>query len=326
MPVDCPSIVETYLKHCVPPFPVGGPVLLHDLMMICEEFHDDSTQFVQQGYLPFAFTDQDVLQDVPLCHYLWSLVTLEIIECRYREGNASVEDHLEQKKRSWTNIREFLEWLMTQQPAWMQMADELNEKAKFEDELKKTDQAKFEPRFFSMPDYGLTEEGFWQLIHLSKRDFLPDRLNGNQKRQIELLEELLIDLPPKGIWEFEKMYLHLHGEVYNYYLWDAYYILGGWYSDDGFSYCRDWLISMGRENFYRVLEDADNMVTLVQTQGVECLEFHDFSYVAKDTFKKKTGVEMPDFEVDYPNVSGSQTPKNEMKDRFPKCWAVRGQF
>ncbi len=171
----------------------------------------------------------------------------------------------------------------------------------------------------------MREEGFWKLIELSRRDFAPNRLNGNQDRQYALMVELLQELPPRGIQEFKQIYYQFHGQAYRYDLWDAAYLIEGGCSDDGFYDFRNWLISMGKENFERVMQDVDSLAEVAKLPGVEVASFEEFSGAARAAFQNKTGFEIPDGpESEYPSKpAGQRTPEEEYPQKFPKCWAVR---
>ncbi len=77
-----------------------------------------------------------------------------------------------------------------------------------------------------------------------------------------------------------------------------YIILGG--SDDWFDYFRDWLISRGKDVFYRALENPDNLCDEFDLipEGEEPT-FEGLGYVDCSVYEEKFGIEIYDHEERY---------------------------
>lgn len=79
------------------------------------------------------------------------------------------------------------------------------------------------------------------------------------EEQEEALAEQLSELSDNDLIAFQMIYNRLHASAYRWDLWEVAYHTGGGCSDDSFAYFRNWLIGRGREAFYAVLENPDNL-------------------------------------------------------------------
>jgi hypothetical protein len=86
-------------------------------------------------------------------------------------------------------------------------------------------------------------------------------------------------------------------DTYDQKLWCAAYIMNKGCTDGGFEYFRCWLISRGKEAFYKTKLEPDYLVNL-QVEGQENYEFEGFWYVAMNAFKNKTEEDLYAY-IDY---------------------------
>jgi hypothetical protein len=64
-------------------------------------------------------------------------------------------------------------------------------------------------------------------------------------------------LSVEEIESFDKHFVQFSRQAYTWDLWGAAFIINGGCSDDGFQYFRWWLISRGRDWFYRALREPN---------------------------------------------------------------------
>lgn len=134
----------------------------------------------------------------------------------------------------------------------------------------------------------LDEEQYWALIDASLK------ATRNQGSQEQYLIKELGKLTPKEIIGFRLRTDKLLYDTYTSGMWCAGYIMNGGCSDDGFEYFRNWVISRGRETYYKAKENPDNLVTEA-VHGKDSYEFEGFWYVALNAFEAKTGKDLYDY-------------------------------
>lgn len=131
----------------------------------------------------------------------------------------------------------------------------------------------------------LDENLYWQIIADSLK------ISESQDEQREYLVARLQDLTSIEIIGFRLRTDKLLYDTYNSEMWCAGFIMNGGCSDDGFEYFRNWVISRGRDVYYKAKENPDSLIDQVD-EDIEEFEFEDFWYVALDAFKKKTGEDL----------------------------------
>jgi hypothetical protein len=167
-------------------------------------------------------------------------------------------------------------------------------------------------------------EQFWKLIESSRSGFDPDRTDGNMEQQCEELRQLLLKLPPEEILEFRNHLLQQMEAAFHWDLWGAAYIIAGGCSDDGFADFRSWLISMGRRVFEAAVSNAESLVEVADSPGVEDVFFEEFQYVPAQVYEELTGREAPAYAGQAPvEPAGERWREDEgnLGQRFPKLWA-----
>lgn len=91
---------------------------------------------------------------------------------------------------------------------------------------------------------------FWNLIEQSRAD-----TNDCDEQGAKLIE-LLAQLPPEEIKNFDLQFHALMAQSYRWDWWAVGYIVNGGCSDNGFEYFRAWVISQGRGYYEAALKDA----------------------------------------------------------------------
>lgn len=106
----------------------------------------------------------------------------------------------------------------------------------------------------AMPPQAMDESRFWSIFEPVAA------IPGEEiEEQEEVLAEQLSQLSDDELIAFEMTYDRLHANAYRWDLWEVAYQTGGGCSDDSFTYFRNWLIGRGRQAYYIVLEDPDNL-------------------------------------------------------------------
>lgn len=141
----------------------------------------------------------------------------------------------------------------------------------------------------------LDETIFWNIIDKSLKN------TDNQEDQEQFLIREISTLTPHEMIGFRLRTDKLLYDTYNSEMWCAGYIMNGGCSDDGFEYFRNWIISRGRDVFYKAKENPDNLITEV-SKDIEFYEFESFWYVALEAFNKKTGKDLYDY-IDNENFN-----------------------
>jgi len=134
----------------------------------------------------------------------------------------------------------------------------------------------------------LDEVVFWKIIARSLDE------SSDEQEQEEVLIDLIQKLTLKEMIGFRLRTDRLLYDTYNSSMWCAAYIINGGCSDDGFEYFRNWLISRGKDVFYKVKENPDNLIEYIE-EDQDYYEFESFWYVALVAFKNKTGKDLYDY-------------------------------
>lgn len=173
----------------------------------------------------------------------------------------------------------------------------------------------------------LDETLFWNIVDSSLKN------TKNQDDQESFLVEEIEKLTPKQMIGFRLRTDKLLYDTYNSQMWCAGYIMNGGCSDDGFEYFRNWIISRGKDTYYKAKENPDSLISEF-IEDEEFYEFKSFWYVALTAFENKTGKELYDYisddfktnEGNYPNFEFTwkeeepETMKAICPMLFEKMW------
>ncbi len=99
---------------------------------------------------------------------------------------------------------------------------------------------------------------------------------------------------------------------------------------DGFEYFRNWVISRGKDTYYKAKQNPDNLISQVDLDA-EMYDFEGFWFVALKAFKEKTGKNLYDYiddrnfktkEGNYPQFEFTWQEENpeSMKKICPKLF------
>ena len=169
----------------------------------------------------------------------------------------------------------------------------------------------------------LDEDIFWEIVDKSLKSTV------DQDGQEQFLIKEIGKLSPKEMIGFRLRTDKLLYDTYNSEMWCAGYIMNGGFSDDGFEYFRNWVISRGKETYYKAKQNPDNLIGEVAEE--DFYEFESFWYVALEAFKQKTGKDLYDYidndnfktkEGSYPQIEFTWEEENpeSMKKICPKLY------
>ncbi len=170
----------------------------------------------------------------------------------------------------------------------------------------------------------LDENKYWTIIEksfLSSSDYNAQRT--------KLLKELT-QLNPKEIIGFDLRTTKLLKDSYTSEMWCAAYIMKGGCSDDAFEYFRCWLISKGKDIYYKASKNPDALSDIEKKLFFD-YELEPFLYMPNEAFMLKTGKEIYDYrdmetflkmEGYYPQIEfdWQEDNPNSMKKICPKLF------
>jgi hypothetical protein len=151
--------------------------------------------------------------------------------------------------------------------------------------------AEFDTTLLSKTSEMLNEDRYWQIIEKSLN------ATSNQDAQEQFLIAEICKLSPKEMIGFRLRTDKLLYDTYNSEMWCAGYIMNGGSSDDGFEYFRCWVISRGKDTYYKAKANPDYLVNEMIAHAAY-YEFESFWYVALDAFKHTTGQDLYNY-IDY---------------------------
>jgi len=174
----------------------------------------------------------------------------------------------------------------------------------------------------------MDKAGFWALIEESRREFDPNRFNGNQRIQYERIEKALLSLSREELEDFGNFYTEFYFQPYSWAHLAVSYLVEGMMSTDGFDYHRAWLISMGQEVFEDVVKCADHLGKYARLPGVEVTDFCDFDGIQYWIYQERFGGCPASWEISKrpDKLAGAKIDLDDfsyLKAHFPQTWKFR---
>ena len=127
-------------------------------------------------------------------------------------------------------------------------------------------------------------------------------------------------LEPAQILEFERNDLTFFAKAYSWHLRDAAALLSGGCGDDSFMDFRAGLIAQGEEIYTAVLEQLDELLTLLTDAEEEILIGSSIQYVAQKIYESNTGSDMP-LMLELPDkMAGEPLDESELEAQCPQLW------
>jgi Protein of unknown function (DUF4240) len=153
----------------------------------------------------------------------------------------------------------------------------------------------------------LDENLYWKIIEESLKK------STDQDNREEYLISRIQKLTPAEIIGFHLRTQKLLCDIYTSDIWCAAYIMNGGCSDDGFEYFRYWVISNGKETYYKTKENPDSLINKIDEE-IEGYEFESFGYVASTAFENKTEKSLFDY------IDGNFKYSEEQSQKFDFTW------
>ncbi len=178
-------------------------------------------------------------------------------------------------------------------------------------------------------DKMMDEDQYWELVARSLKN------SEDEDEQEAYLIAELSKLSPQEMIGFRLRTDKLLYDSYGSDLWCAAYLMNGGCSDDCFEYFRLWVISRGKDFFYKAKANPDSLIELAEEDRAY-FEFEMFWYVALEAFKNMTGKDLYDYidvekfttrESNYPQFEFNwkedkpETMKAICPKLFEKYWA-----
>jgi hypothetical protein len=177
----------------------------------------------------------------------------------------------------------------------------------------------------------MEEDRFWALIDGARARADPAEVaNGDefQDRQAQHLTAELRRLSPEEVVAFAMRFDDCENRAYRWELWGAAYWLHGGCGNDGFMDFRANLISLGRENYDRVLENPDTLAELVDRPDIPYMQAEGFQYLAGTVYEEQTGRRLSEHFDRFPEPPGEPAGErwdfgddDECARRFPRLYA-----
>lgn len=174
----------------------------------------------------------------------------------------------------------------------------------------------------------MNEEEYWKIVEKNYRFG-----KGDERKQASEIVRDLRYKDPREIIAFQKRTYILSNHAHTSTLWAAAYVLNGGCSDDAFIDFKHWVISLGKNPFYKTIEKPDTLIRFWEKQ----VRFHNYgnidcpgiAYSAQMAYEYRTGLDNFYKVADYSNT-GVSAGKFELdwdsstiekkKDDFPKIW------
>jgi Protein of unknown function (DUF4240) len=137
----------------------------------------------------------------------------------------------------------------------------------------------------AIPDL-LPEKDFWAIVHKTR-----DAANRHYPTHCIKLTEELSSLPSDEIVRFNRTFYYLMAQSFSYKLWEAVYALNGGISDDGYEHFRSWLISQGKNKFYRAIKFPRILFLIGVKEIIE--NYEGIAYCAFDAYQQKNSSDLP---------------------------------
>jgi len=157
----------------------------------------------------------------------------------------------------------------------------------------------------------MNEDVFWKLIEESRT-----ASKNNYQKQIELLQAKLLSMDAQEIDFFYNRLLSLLDISYDWNLWGAAYVINGGCSEDCFDYFRQYLISYGKDKFYKTIKDPESCAPWIKSEEEEDWEgLYQCAYLA---YKQKTGNDIPKSYIPDFVLKGIPFDEEKVFEQYPK--------
>lgn len=165
----------------------------------------------------------------------------------------------------------------------------------------------------------MDRDRFWEIIECARKG------NDDLSEREEALRNTLSELSPEQLESFSSHFTAVLNEAYTWKLWGAVYLILGGMSDDGFWDFRSSLISLGRDCFYRILEQPDEIAALPSKEKGDNLFGQGFQSVDDEVYRDKTGSDLPDTTPVLDDPTGEPWSEDDvdfLRIHYPRLFAA----
>jgi hypothetical protein len=158
---------------------------------------------------------------------------------------------------------------------------------------------------------------FWKII-----DDSLEEAEGDIEEQMEFLGEMLEELEPDEIVEFDRIFLEQWVRGFTWDLWAAAFIFGRGCSDEEFLDFIGWLICRGQKVFEQALKNPDSLDGIVSEDDAEDVLTEGFQDIAAQAWVYRTGKTVDDFPqhaIELPQGPAGQPWKEDSEDLKLRC-------
>jgi hypothetical protein len=143
------------------------------------------------------------------------------------------------------------------------------------------------------------KQQFWALVDESRKGCMVKGRSTNLKAQNFRYEELLTELPPPELIEFQRLMEERMIEAYRWDVWAAAALIEDGCSASRFEKFRAWLISQGRAAFEAAMKDPDTLADNADCQNGHS-QYPAFLWLPNQVYKSKKRHWMPKLGVAHP--------------------------
>ncbi|MCA0143712.1 DUF4240 domain-containing protein [Blastococcus sp. LR1] len=175
---------------------------------------------------------------------------------------------------------------------------------------------------------------FWALVEDTRaeaREAAPDSV---VEQHVETLTDALEELSDDDVRGFYRQLMAVRARANSWDLWAAAHLALGGASDDSFLDFRNWLISLGRETFERVLADPDAVADLEWDDDEEDFAAAEaWAYAPLEVLEERgfddaeMDPEADEVDDQFGDPTGEPFPEDDdewFARRFPRLWARYG--
>ena len=166
----------------------------------------------------------------------------------------------------------------------------------------------------------MIEADFWALVTRTTADQMQDDLADALKKKLSLLSDLELKA-------FDKIFGQQMRRSYTWTIWGAAYIITGCDSEYAFSEFRCFLISLGKEWYEKVLDNADALGQLAQwpmKDGYAYPFLDEYDLIAGQIYETRNDDELPFVPSGLGQPEGKKFShkKKHLKSQYPELSAA----
>ena len=164
----------------------------------------------------------------------------------------------------------------------------------------------------------MNEQIFWQLIDKARA-----ANNSNFETQCVTLTELLVPYATEDIIAFEHLLREKIEEASSWPIMAATFVVCSFISDDTYEDFRAWLVAQGKDNFYKILKDPNEICKVLTPKEAQDLDGEYMLFVGANAWLEKLNKDNEDefYElIDHPEEKVVDQQWPETKEAYRKLF------